>query len=65
MSQIKGKIIKVVKVRYVMKRPNLIYVNFAREDMTPSPPVLPKRSHSLFPDLYTDAANMSAGSATI
>ena len=37
MSQIKGKFIKVAKIRHMMKRPNLIHANFAREGMIPLP----------------------------
>ena len=31
MSQIKGKMIKITKVRHVMKRPNLIHANLMGE----------------------------------
>ena len=51
MSQIKGKIIKVEKVRHMMKRPNLMYANFTGEGMTPSafpPPMLPNHLAAYF-----------------
>ena len=40
MSQIKGKIIKVAKIRHAKERPNMIHANFANEGMTPSLPVV-------------------------
>ena len=41
MTQIKSKMIKVMKIRHKMKRPNLIHANFACEGMTPARQVWP------------------------